>query len=139
MKNTAILLTLAFVFTLTICGAATAAENESYNLGQEATQNAIADTQLGFTSADGTLVITNAGAAELNGDSTEGGQQAVVDTTAPLNPDQQVTYGKGNLVVLNKPNDPLEYTFVTKENNVLLAKRFLVNSDGTLTSGATVY
>jgi len=139
VKNTAILLTLAFVFTLTICGTASAAGNESYNLGQAATQNAIADTQLGFTSAEGTLIITNAGAAELNGDSTEGGQQAVVDTTAPLNQDQQVTYGKGNLVVLNKPNDPLEYTFVTKDNNVLLAKKFQVNSDGTLTSGATVY
>lgn len=138
MKKTAILLTLAFVFTLTICGTASAA-TESYNIGQEATQNAIADTQLGFSSANGTLVITNAGATELNGNSTEGGQQAVVDTTATLTPDQQVTYGKGNLVVLNKPNDPLEFTFVTKENNVLLAKRFYRNSEGTLTSGATVY
>ena len=138
MKKTAILLTLVFVFTLTICGAASAA-TESYNIGQEATQNAITDSQLGFSSANGTLVITNAGATELNGNSTEGGQQAVVDTTATLTPDQQVTYGKGNLVVLNKPNDPLEFTFLTKENNVLLAKRFYMNSDGTLTSGATVY
>lgn len=137
MKKTVILLTL-FVFTLTICGAASAA-TESYNVGQEATQNAIADPQLGFTSANGTLVITNAGTTELNGNSTEGGQQAVVDTTATLTPDQKVTYGKGNLVILNKPNDPLEFTFVTKENNVLLAKRFYMNSDGTLTSGATVY
>jgi Protein containing a metal-binding domain shared with formylmethanofuran dehydrogenase subunit E len=138
VKKTIIILTLAFVFTLAICGSASAA-TESYNIGQEATQNAIADTQLGFSSANGTLVITNAGATELNGNSTEGGQQAVVDTTATLTSDQQVTYGKGNMVVLNKPNDLLEFTFVTKENNVLLAKRFYMNSDGALTSGATVY
>lgn len=138
MKRKAILLTLAFVFTLTICGAASAV-TESYNMGQEATQNAISDSQLGFNSADGTLVITNAGSGELNGKSTEDSQQAVVDTTSTLNQEQKVTYGKGNLVVLNKPNDPLEFTFVTKKNNVLLAKKFQINPSGTLTSSATVY
>lgn len=137
IKKKIILLSLLFIFAVILCGSVSAASN-AYNTSQESVQQAISDDDLGFEDADSTLAITTAGSAQNNGQSTEDGLQGITDATSSLPDNQKISQGEGNLVVLNHPNDPLEYTYVTKKDSILNAKTYTVTSAGII-AGKTAY
>ena len=103
----------------------------------------MADANLGLNQSAGNLVITTAGSATLNDQSSEGGAQAVVDTTSSLATGQAITHGSGNLLSLNDPNGPLTYTFVSlATNGALRAKTYTVTGTGLsyiISHGSSVY
>jgi parallel beta-helix repeat protein len=120
-----------------------AACGDGANVGQNVTQLALNDQYLNFTHANNTLLITNAGSATLNGTTTEGSEASIVNITSTLPLNQRISYGKGNIITINDPNDPLEYTFITQlANDYLMAKKFVVTgteSNYTIQSSETVY
>jgi formylmethanofuran dehydrogenase subunit E-like metal-binding protein len=135
---------MTLVFAVVISGSASAASsnNTSYTIGQNVTQQALNDKNLGFENSEKNLVITTAGSAKLNNSTTEKSLSAIVDKTKSLSNDQKITYGNGNLVEINDPSGALTYAFVSKAaNGELKAKEFTVIPHGTsykITSSATV-
>jgi hypothetical protein len=104
VRNHIMLLTVAFIVVVTLTGAASAAATntttDAYLSGQEVADSAMADANLGLNQSAGNLVITTAGSATVNDQSSEGGAQAVVDTTSSLATGQAITHGSGNLIYL---------------------------------------
>jgi len=145
VRKHVILLAVAFLVTVTIMGSASATDttSDSYLSGQEVTESAMVDSNLDLDQSDSNLVITTAGSATLNGESTEDGAQAVVDTTSSLASDQAITHGSGNLLSINDPNGDLTYTFVSlATNGALRAKTYTVTGTGssyTISNGDSVY
>lgn len=147
MRNHIMLLTVAFIVVVTLTGAASAAATntttDAYLSGQEVADSAMADANLGLNQSAGNLVITTAGSATLNDQSSEGGAQAVVDTTSSLATGQAITHGSGNLLSLNDPNGPLTYTFVSlATNGALRAQTYTVTGTGLsyiISHGSSVY
>jgi formylmethanofuran dehydrogenase subunit E-like metal-binding protein len=122
---------------------ATDTTSDSYLSGQEVTESAMVDSNLDLDQSDSNLVITTAGSATLNGESTEDGAQAVVDTTSSLASDQAITHGSGNLLSINDPNGDFTFTFVSlATNGALRAKTYTVTGTGssyTISNGDSVY
>ncbi|MGB9936120.1 MAG: hypothetical protein ACPK7O_00225 [Methanobacterium sp.] len=118
MKRHTIFMAAALIFVLAMCGAVSAAETQ--DIGTDVTNRA--GTDLGITnstSPDDALLITTAGSASYKGGTTEDSLQGVVDTTSAI------TQGNGNLITLNSPNAPLEFTFVKKvSNTAFTAKKY---------------
>ena len=145
MRKHVILLAVAFLFAITIMGSASATDtsSDSYLSGQEVTDSAMANSNLELDQSDANLVITTAGSATLNDESTEDGAQAVVDTTSSLAADQAITHGSGNLLSINDPNGDLTYTFVSlATNGALRAQTYTVTGTGssyTISNGDSVY
>ena len=142
MKKQIILLTIAFTFAILVSEAVSAVNTTSnaYLVGQDVTQQATSDNMLAMNQSQGNLVITTAGTSSLNGATTEDSIQAIVDYTSTLSQGQAITYGSGNLLTINDPNGPLDFTFVSLgTNGALWAKHFGVSSTGTVTAGDTVY
>lgn len=134
---------VALSFILTITGTASAVTDVNttsaqYQIGQQVTQQALADTTLNMRQADKNLVITTAGTAYLNGTTTEESAQAVVDKTSALEDGQRITYGSGNLLIINDPDGPLWFTFISQTGTTLMAKTFTINQSGTITASKTV-
>lgn len=143
MQKQIIQITVLFLFVLTIIGASSATTtvnttDDQYLLGQQVAQQALADSQLNLQSSDRNLLITTAGTAQLNGQTTEDSVQAIVDSTNSLSHGQNITYGSGNLLTINDPNGQLEYTFVSLTGNTLMAKKYSVSQTGTITYSSTV-
>lgn len=143
MQKQIIKLTIAFLFVITLIGASSATNSVNstdtqYIVGQQVTQQALANTQLNLQSSDRNLLITTAGTAQLNEQTTENSVQAIVDTTNSLSHGQNITYGSGNLLTINEPNGPLEYTFVSLTGSTLMAKKYSVSQTGTISSSSTV-
>lgn len=124
MKEKGIILVIAFVFAVILCG--TVSATETYDIGTQVTNNA--STDLGITnstSPEDVLVITTAGSAEYKGNTTEDSLQGIVDTTSAVTP------GNGNLITLNEPNGALEFTFVKKvSSTAFLAKKYTAAPSG---------
>ena len=145
MRKHVILLAVAFLFAITIMGSVSATDtsSDSYLSGQEVTDSAMANSNLELDQSDANLVITTAGSATLNDESTEDGAQAVVDTTSSLAADQAITHGSGNLLSINDPNGDLTYTFVSlATNGALRAQTYTVTGTGssyTISNGDSVY
>jgi formylmethanofuran dehydrogenase subunit E-like metal-binding protein len=147
VRNHIMLLTVAFIVVVTLTGAASAAATntttDAYLSGQEVADSAMADANLGLNQSAGNLVITTAGSATVNDQSSEGGAQAVVDTTSSLATGQAITHGSGNLLSLNDPNGPLTYTFVSlATNGALRAQTYTVTGTGLsyiISHGSSVY
>ncbi|MBV1729516.1 MAG: hypothetical protein KUA33_04625, partial [Methanobacterium sp.] len=138
-KNKFLLTVILFIFTITMCGAVSAAEpsnqSETYHLGQLVTINAISDSELGFLEADDVLCISNGGSARYKTNmSTEDSLQGVIDATNHKPYNQQITVGKGNLIGLSDPLGDLSATYVTKKGNQLMAKQYTYTSTGLLFS-----
>lgn len=134
MKKQFVLLTLLFICAMSIMGSASAADNSTYGVGVNVTQQAMANTNLTLNQSDSNLVITTAGSAQLNGNTTEDSVQGVVDTTSSLSKGQAITHGSGNLLTINDPNGALWYLFVSKTGNTLLAQKYTVDNTGKVTS-----
>jgi len=142
VKKQIIQVTLAILFTLTIMGVASASgqqvigtSQDPQQIGTTVAQNAMNSTSLGMNSSDGNLLITTASTARQNGQTTENSTQAVVDTTNTLSRySQKITYGQGNLLIINDPNGPLEFTFISKTGNTLMAKKYSVSQTGVITT-----
>lgn len=141
------LISIVFLFTMTIMGAASATgvniTGEQYQSGQAVTQAAMNNTNLALNNSASNLVITTAGSATLNNKSTEDGLQAVVDTTGSLKTGQAITHGSGNMLILNDPNGALTYTFVSlASNGALMAQTYTItgtSSSYAITHGSSVY
>jgi formylmethanofuran dehydrogenase subunit E-like metal-binding protein len=134
---------MTLIFAVTISGSASAVSNNaSYTIGQNVTQQAYNDVNLGFKHSEKNLVITTAGSAKLKSRTTEKSLGAIIDKTSSLSNSQKITYGNGNLVQLNDPYGTLKYIFVSQAaNGDLKAKKFIVISNGTkytITSTLTV-
>lgn len=150
MQKQILKLAIAFLFVLTIVGASSAVNtidtsSTQYQLASQVTDQALADSgseSLNMQTSDSNLLITNAGSALLNGESTQDSIQAVVDTTSHINPTgadaREITYGSGNLLTINDPNGKLEFTLVSNTAGVLMAKKFIVSQTGTITHSKTV-
>ena len=150
MQKQILKLVIAFLFVLTIVGASSAANTVDtssiqYQVGSQVTDQALSDTGsegLNLQTSDVNLLITNAGSALLNGESTQDSVQAVVDKTSNINPTstdaREITYGSGNLLTINDPNGQLEFTLVSNTAGVLMAKKFIVSQTGTITNSKTV-
>jgi len=139
MKKQIMMLIVTLAFTIVLSGAVSA--TDTYDIGVNVTEQAMADTNLGLNTSDSNLVITTGSTAHLNGQTTEDSVQGVVDTTSTLPQDsQKITYGQGNLLIINDPNGPLEFTFVSKATNgALRAQKYSVDSTGTISFGDVVY
>ncbi len=145
MRKQIIKLTVAFLFVITLIGTSSATTSVNttdtqYLVGQQVAQQALTDTQLNLQNSDKNLLITTAGSAQLNGQTTQDSVQAVVDSTKYLSHGQNITYGSGNLLTINDPNGQMEFTFVslTGTNN-LMAKKYSVSQTGAITNSSTVY
>jgi formylmethanofuran dehydrogenase subunit E-like metal-binding protein len=119
---------------MSIMGSASAADNSTYGVGVNVTQQAMANTNLALNQSNSNLVITTAGSAQLNGKTTEDSVQGVVDTTSSLSKGQAITHGSGNLLTINDPNGALWYLFVSKTGNSLWAQKYTVDKTGKITS-----
>lgn len=139
MKKQIMMLIVTLAFTILLSGAVSAAD--TYDIGVNVTQQAIANSNLGLKTSESNLLITTASTAHLNGQTTEDSVQGVVDTTNTLTKDsQKITYGQGNLLIINDPNGPLEFTFVSKAaKRAIRAQKYSVGSTGTITFGDVVY
>lgn len=139
MKKQMMMILVMLTCTITISGVVSAAD--PYDIGVNVTQQAMTNTNLGLNTSESNLLITTASTAHLNGQTTEDSVQGVVDTTNTLPKNsQKITYGQGNLLVLNDPNGPLEFTFVSKSTNqALRAQKYTVDSTGTINFGDVVY
>ena len=136
------LISIVFLFTMTIMGAASATSvnitGDQYQSGQAVTHAAMNNTNLALNNSASNLVITTAGSATLNNKSTEDGLQAVVDTTGSLKTGQAITHGSGNMLILNDPNGALTYTFVSlASNGALIAQTYTIT--GTSSSYAITH
>jgi len=136
-------LTIAFLFVIIAIGASSATNSMNtgdteYLMGQQVAQQALTDNQLNLQSSDRNLLITTAGSAQLNGQTTENSAQAIVDATSTLTHGQDITYGSGNLLTINEPNGQLEYTFVSLTGNTLMAKKYSASQTGAVSSSSTV-
>lgn len=143
IKNRILLLALTLIFAVIISGSASATSNNaSYTIGQKVTQQAYNDVNLGFKHSEKNLVITTAGSAKLNRGTTEKSLGAIIYKTSSLPNGEKITYGNGNLVLINDPYGTLKYIFVSQAaNGDLKAKKFIVISNGskyTISSSATV-
>ena len=138
VKKQIILLIIALAFTLTLTGAVSAANTNTTQIGQQVTDQALADTNLNLSQSDKNLVITTASTAYLTGQTTEDSVQAVVDKTSTLRDGQAITYGSGNLLIINDPDGPLWFTFVSQTGNTIMAKTFTISQTGTITASKTV-
>ncbi|MCE5213147.1 MAG: chitobiase/beta-hexosaminidase C-terminal domain-containing protein [Methanobacterium sp.] len=143
MKKQIILLIMVLTFILSVTGTVSATTtvnttSSQYQIGQLVTQQALADTDLKLNQSSNNLVITTASTAQYNGSTTEDSVQAVVDETSALSDGQQITYGSGNLLIINQPNGALWFTFVSKIGNTLMAKTFTISSNGDITATKTV-
>lgn len=137
------MLAITLIFAVILSGSASAVSNSaSYTIGQNVTQQAYNDMNLGFQHSQKNLLITTAGSAKLKGGTTEKSLGSIIYKTGSLSKGQRITYGNGNLVLLNDPYGNLKYIFVSKAaNGDLKAKKFIVISNGTkytITSSATV-
>lgn len=143
MQKQIIQLTIAFLFVIIAIGASSATNSMNtgdteYLMGQQVAQQALTDNQLNLQSSDRNLLITTAGSAQLNGQTTENSAQAIVDATSTLTHGQDITYGSGNLLTINEPNGQLEYTFVSLTGNTLMAKKYSASQTGAVSSSSTV-
>ena len=131
IKNRILLLTLTILFAIVLSGTVSATSNDTYAIGENITQKALNDTNLGLNESDKNLVITTAGSAKLNNQTTEGSISGIINTTSSLTGDQKITYGNGNLIQINDPYGSLIYIFVSKTNSgALVAKKFTVTFNG---------
>lgn len=131
MKNVrtkTIFMLITLIGAVIFSGAVSAADyNDSYAIGQNVTQNALNDTSLALNQSDKNLVITTAGSAKLNNQTTERSLEGVVNGTSNLSEGQKITYGNGNLVQINDPFGALYYAFVSKSTSgALTAEKYTV-------------
>lgn len=142
MKKQIMLFIVALAFVLTLTGAVSAAETNTtstqYQIGQQVTQQALADTTLNMKQSNKNLLITTANTATLNNKTTEDCAQAVIDKTSTLSNSQKISYGNGNLLVINDPSGPLWFTFISQTGTKLMAKTYTINENGKITTGKTV-
>ena len=140
------LLLVTFLFAVASIGASSATTHVNtgsaqYHIGQDVAQQALADKGTGGLKLDTSnknLLITTASTSKLNGKTTEDSVQAIVDSTTKLNGKKQITYGSGNLLIINDPNGQLWYTLVSDSSRGLMAKKFSVSQSGRITSSKTV-
>jgi len=142
MKKQIMILILALTFTITISGAVSAAD--TYDIGVNVTEQAMSDTNLGLNTSENNLVITTGSTAHLDdGSTTEDSVSGIVDTTSNLADGQAITYGSGNLLIVNDPNGALTYTFVSlASNGALRAQTYTVTGTSTsytINHGNSVY
>lgn len=139
MKKQIMMLIVTLAFIISTSGAVSALD--PYDIGVNVTQQAIANPNLGLNTSESNLLITTASTAHLNGQPTEDSVQGVVDTTNTLPQNsQKITYGQGNLLIINDPNGQLEFTFISKATNgAIRAQKYSVDSTGTITFGDVVY
>lgn len=93
--------------------------SDSYKLGRDVT--AKADKLLDFKTADKVLAITTAGVPKLNGKTSEGAIDGILNYATGY-----ISYGRGNLLMLRQTAvDPIDFCFVIKKGNALKAAIFL--------------
>ena len=107
--------------------------SDSYRLGKYLMR--VASDLLDFESADDVLLITTAGISKLNGETSEPVIEGIIDESGEL-----ISYGKGNLLMLQNSNDSLDFCFVVKKGTALNAAVFLNGSyqkvySGTISEG----
>lgn len=143
IKNKILWLALIFLFAIIVSGGVSATNStDGYVIGQNVTQQTYNDVNFGLNQSEKNLVITTAGSAKLNNQTTEKSLSGIIDNTSSLSNNQKITYGNGNLVQINDPFGDLKYIFVSKMGSVLKAKKFLVTSNGssyTISSSDTVF
>jgi formylmethanofuran dehydrogenase subunit E-like metal-binding protein len=142
VQKNIIVLTFTLILAASLMGSVSAADTQvvgtstdPQQIGTIVAQNATGTSALGLNTSDSNLLITTAGTAHLNGKTTEDSVQAVVDNTNKLSKDsQKITYGSGNLLTVNNPNGPLEFTFISKTGKNLIAQKYSVSQSGTITT-----
>ncbi|HIH61888.1 MAG TPA: hypothetical protein HA298_04295 [Methanobacteriales archaeon] len=90
---------------------------------QNITENIATDAQntLDLQDSQNTLLITTAGPSKYKNSTTEDALQTVKD---------KIPLQYSNILQLNKPNDPVEFTFVKKENNNTYAIKYTILESG---------
>lgn len=79
--------------------------SDSYKLGRDVT--AKADKLLDFKTADKVLAITTAGVPKLNGKTSEGAIDGILNYATGY-----ISYGRGNLLMLRQTAvDPIDFLF----------------------------
>lgn len=95
---------------------------ESYKLGMDVT--AKADSLLDFAKADDVLTITSAGVPKINGKTSEDAIEGILNQAKGT-----ITYGQGNLLLLRQTAvDPVDFCFIVRKGNSLMAAIFLNGS-----------
>lgn len=130
------------IFAIFLSGAVSA--TDTYDIGFNVTEQAMSDDYLGLNTSESNLVITTGSTAHLDdGSTTEDSVSAIVNTTSSLADGQAITYGSGNLLIVNDPNGLLTYTFVSlASNGALRAQKYIVTGTSTsysITHGSSVY
>lgn len=142
MKKQIMMMILALTIASTLSGAVCAAD--TYDIGINVTKQAMSDVDLGLSTSESNLVITTGSTAHLDdGSTTEDSVSAIVNTTSSLSDGQAITYGSGNLLIVNDPKGLLTYTFVSlASNGELWAQKYIVTGTSTsysITHGSSVY
>ena len=85
----------------------------NYKIGYEITSDA--NKRLNFATADDVLVITTAGLTRIDGNTTEGVLDGIINAA-----DGYVTYGQGNILTLSAiRSDPTNFGFVVRRGDTL--------------------
>ncbi|HOI41167.1 MAG TPA: hypothetical protein PL168_10585 [Methanobacterium sp.] len=142
MKKQIMMLIMTLSFIMVISGAVSA--TDTYDIGVNVTEQAMADNNLGLNTSESNLVITTGSTSHLDdGSTTEDSVSAIVNTTSSLADGQAITYGSGNLLIVNDPNGLLTYTFVSlASNGALRAQKYIVTGTSTsysISHGSSVY
>jgi formylmethanofuran dehydrogenase subunit E-like metal-binding protein len=142
VKKQIMMLIMTLSFIMVISGAVSA--TDTYDIGVNVTEQAMADNNLGLNTSESNLVITTGSTSHLDdGSTTEDSVSAIVNTTSSLADGQAITYGSGNLLIVNDPNGLLTYTFVSlASNGALRAQKYIVTGTSTsysISHGSSVY